>query len=648
MASAIEILMEQRQKSFDRKRNQKQQIFGLLEKMITKGLKNRQQSQLSDKIKQIMGGGGQQQQEFDVDQAGVKQHDQEFITGLGQSIQKDQQALDVLQQSNLANLPQNIIMVKKLNDRIKDNKSSMKGAIKQMRQVKVDQIKRMDTFATKGIILDSMTEQQKNVARQVKSGKATTTGPKKPVFGQESEAELNFRKLRQASLSTVEGAAGAETIEELTALIEKSGVEKRELSEKNRLDSIAVKGLTAEGMDDAQIELAEQVKSEKAKNRAAMQFNILQRKAFGIEGVGVAGTTEELFDMGFEERRRKESLTKEALVTKDLASFIKAHPGVPNIAITTNIREAITMFREHELHQESKKIREDIEKDAAKEKIADKRFFQSLQASMRGIEGTADAKTVKELLDLSAASAIDKEDEKIKLLEFKETLKEQSELRKIKSDFPEVVGVLDSTTSAEALRFVGQFKGEEATKKFKIANFKSEDSLRNEFEKLKVSQTYTKIEIAFNQIEGLVELDRFLPVGASREVLDQALVTYINKMTDPDSVVRESEFDRFFKFGSVEQALKAFVARKVRGGAVSKAQRESILRTAFQIQNGIKELMKEKAARFDSIISNRGLDRNSVFSFDFLINNVPPQVDQGTQGSSGTLPGGSSFSFRRL
>jgi len=101
--------------------------------------------------------------------------------------------------------------------------------------------------------------------------------------------------------------------------------------------------------------------------------------------------------------------------------------------------------------------------------------------------------------------------------------------------------------------------------------------------------------------------------AASKNALDQALVITFNKMMDPGSVVRESEFARTPQ-GQAALAKAQGALEKLREGGVglTDPERQEIVRTAILLQQGQKALVDSKLAFFTEEAGRSGVDPERI------------------------------------
>ena len=91
--------------------------------------------------------------------------------------------------------------------------------------------------------------------------------------------------------------------------------------------------------------------------------------------------------------------------------------------------------------------------------------------------------------------------------------------------------------------------------------------------------------------------------------VDQALITTFNKITDPDSVVRESEYARTSSDLSLLNRLKGKVAKLSKGGpGLTPEDRKAISRMAEKFMKVSEKKYKERLYEYRGYLHNLGVD----------------------------------------
>jgi len=131
---------------------------------------------------------------------------------------------------------------------------------------------------------------------------------------------------------------------------------------------------------------------------------------------------------------------------------------------------------------------------------------------------------------------------------------------------------------------------------------------------------------------------------------DQAIITLFNKITDPQSVVRESEYARTPSDMSLVNSVKAFISRQYSGGRLEPQTRADIMKI---IKLGTKAYAKKYATirgDFQQRAKSRGLDPFNVTGSDlspqYLFDEQPQDQNIKTISSDeeyDALPSGTVF-----
>lgn len=100
----------------------------------------------------------------------------------------------------------------------------------------------------------------------------------------------------------------------------------------------------------------------------------------------------------------------------------------------------------------------------------------------------------------------------------------------------------------------------------------------------------------------------------SKAAIDQALITLFNKVLDPGSVVRESEYARTPEGQAVLQRIPGFVDKLTKGGAgVTDAFRDEMVRIASELSKAASQAQKGVYWDYKSRAQNMGIPIEKVF-----------------------------------
>lgn len=121
-------------------------------------------------------------------------------------------------------------------------------------------------------------------------------------------------------------------------------------------------------------------------------------------------------------------------------------------------------------------------------------------------------------------------------------------------------------------------------------------SLRTEFQSLPVVKDYQVIKNQVSSMDSLLEKVK-VGDGQSALALDQGLITLFNKVSDPTSVVRESEYERTPKNLSLANRFSGAFQKLESGGAgLTQDDRDALV-------FGAKVIADSRGAEYDNIVS---------------------------------------------
>ena len=120
----------------------------------------------------------------------------------------------------------------------------------------------------------------------------------------------------------------------------------------------------------------------------------------------------------------------------------------------------------------------------------------------------------------------------------------------------------------------------------------------------------------------------------------QAILISFNKLLDPTSVVRESEYARSATGQSALETMKGFVDRLSKGGAgVTLAELESYKRFGQQVvQKALESTVEPERARISRLVKFVGVDPELIFTGRFASDASPQGAPQAPQGGVATAP----------
>lgn len=133
--------------------------------------------------------------------------------------------------------------------------------------------------------------------------------------------------------------------------------------------------------------------------------------------------------------------------------------------------------------------------------------------------------------------------------------------------------------------------------------------LRTEFQALPEVKTYTEMSRQFENIKQAVEVSKD---SDNKVATDQALINTYNKMMDPQSVVRESEYARTKSDLSLMNRIKGAVGSWVEGGpGLTDDDRKAILTMAEKFNKVAEDKFKSRYAEYRGYYSNLGIPPDS-------------------------------------
>jgi len=134
--------------------------------------------------------------------------------------------------------------------------------------------------------------------------------------------------------------------------------------------------------------------------------------------------------------------------------------------------------------------------------------------------------------------------------------------------------------------------------------------LRKEFNNRPEVKEYNQIMPKIASIDkALMESQK----SGNKVAVDQALITLFNKMTDPNSVVRESEYARTPENLSMINRIKGKVAKIGEGGAgLTGADRQAIVNMAKQMQTAYQDVFNTVANEYSDYARGNGIQPNMV------------------------------------
>ena len=142
--------------------------------------------------------------------------------------------------------------------------------------------------------------------------------------------------------------------------------------------------------------------------------------------------------------------------------------------------------------------------------------------------------------------------------------------------------------------------------------FKNEMELRKEINALPEIKGWATIDSQVKRLDAAMGEAR---TGGNMVAVDQALITIFNKMLDPSSVVRESEYARTPGDLALLNRLKGSWDKISTGGAgLTTQDREGIYRMAKKYGAVAENKYKQKRSFYSSVAKKHGFDVDNIFA----------------------------------
>jgi len=138
----------------------------------------------------------------------------------------------------------------------------------------------------------------------------------------------------------------------------------------------------------------------------------------------------------------------------------------------------------------------------------------------------------------------------------------------------------------------------------------TQTTLRKEFNARPEIKEYNQVQPKFASLEKtLIESQ----TTGNKVASDQAMITLFNKITDPTSVVRESEYARTPANLALINRLKGKVEKVMTGGAgLTDQDRQAIISMVRQFKAGYQELFNRTAQEYSDYAKGYGIDPTMV------------------------------------
>lgn len=188
---------------------------------------------------------------------------------------------------------------------------------------------------------------------------------------------------------------------------------------------------------------------------------------------------------------------------------------------------------------------------------------------------------------------------------FEEQTKRELESKLIKSDLStqkELLGLQKTQAEIESAKKTSAYTKDQ---------LKDATTLRKEFDTNKAVKNFNILQ---RSVAGLRQAADISLTGKGRIASDQALAVLFQKMLDPDSVVRESEYARTPEGAAMLSKVRAYLPKLQKGGlALINEDRQAIVEMGERLlEEGVK-VYNRQYDRFDNIAKSYGTDPKLIF-----------------------------------
>ncbi|MCH7783644.1 hypothetical protein IID62_11325 [candidate division KSB1 bacterium] len=171
--------------------------------------------------------------------------------------------------------------------------------------------------------------------------------------------------------------------------------------------------------------------------------------------------------------------------------------------------------------------------------------------------------------------------------------------------------------------------------------FDAANALRKDFDAAAVKKSFDTTKRAEAAMQKAFELST-RPGNKSRIGSDQALGVLFQKLLDPESVVRESEYARTPEGAALIARIRAFPGKIIQGGlGITDEDRRNLLETAKAVIDADKAAMNEHINRFSIIADESGLNKKIIFGnikpFDIKTSEIKKTDSSGARSNLPTL-----------
>jgi len=141
-------------------------------------------------------------------------------------------------------------------------------------------------------------------------------------------------------------------------------------------------------------------------------------------------------------------------------------------------------------------------------------------------------------------------------------------------------------------------------------DFTNESKMRSEFRSLPEVKDFTTIE---GQKQRLDEAMKVAKSGGSLVAVDQSLITILNKMLDPASVVRESEYARTARDMALLSQIKGKIDKLTTGGAgLTDVERKAIYEMTNRFYSAAKSRYNDQVQYYTRLAKQYNIDPENI------------------------------------
>lgn len=134
--------------------------------------------------------------------------------------------------------------------------------------------------------------------------------------------------------------------------------------------------------------------------------------------------------------------------------------------------------------------------------------------------------------------------------------------------------------------------------------------IRKEFEGSQIYKDYVTVKPQAEKMQRAYDM-----IGKNNVAVDQTIITVLNKMLDPSSVVRESEYARTPENLSLLNRVRGYIGKQGYGGAgLTNEDRKSVLDMAKQFSALTEDYYKEHEQNYKKIADYYGAPHNLIIT----------------------------------